>query len=105
MIYNNLFEMVGNTPLVRLKELEIDGCAQIYIKLEYKNPSGSIKDRAALSMLLGAINKGNLKPGMKIVEATSGNTGIALALFGSYLGYDVDIICLVLCQLKEGKQL
>lgn len=85
----NILKTIGNTPLVNLKNI---GDGRIYVKLEKTNPAGSIKDRAAYEMITAAINNGDLKPGMKIVEPTSGNTGIAIAMIGKALGYPVTII-------------
>lgn len=85
----NILETIGNTSLVRLENI---GQGNIYVKVEKENPAGSIKDRAALSMIKGAIAEGKLKKGMKIVEPTSGNTGIAIAMIGKSLGYEVTII-------------
>lgn len=81
-----ILENIGNTPLVQLKTI---GGGRIFAKLEKTNPAGSIKDRAAYFLLKEAIRQGQLKPGMKIVEPTSGNTGIALAMIGKQLGYEV----------------
>ena len=83
----DFIESIGNTPLLYLKSLsEITGC-EIYGKAEFMNPGGSVKDRAALAMILDAEKKGLLKKGGLIVEATAGNTGIGLALIGNILGY------------------
>lgn len=92
MIYNSLLEMIGQTPVVRLNTLPDSSGAEVYVKLEGKNPGGSIKDRAALGMIEDAESKGMLKPGMTIVEPTSGNTGIAIAMIGALKGYRVVII-------------
>lgn len=85
----NIFEMIGDTPILRLKNLEDVDMAEIYIKLEGKNPGGSIKDRAALGMLEEAEAKGILGKNSVIIEPTSGNTGIAIALIGRQKGYRV----------------
>ena len=86
-IFNGVAELVGNTPLVRLSRLSgVDG-AEICAKLEAKNPSGSVKDRPALAMLRAAERAGQLKPGDTVVEATSGNTGISLAMLSAVHGY------------------
>lgn len=79
--------LIGKTPLVRLARLTPPGGAEIYAKLELKNPGGSVKDRAALSMVLAAERDGSLQPGSTIVEATSGNTGISLAMIAAVRGY------------------
>jgi len=92
MIYENALELIGKTPIVRLKNLEEKGMAQLYIKLEGKNPGGSIKDRAALGMIEEAERKGILKKGSVIIEPTSGNTGIAMAFIGRLKGYRVMIV-------------
>ena len=84
MYYNNILELIGNTPLLSLEETT--GC-HIYAKAEFLNPGGSIKDRIALNMLEEAEKSGKLKPGMTIIEPTSGNTGIGLALCGVRKGY------------------
>ena len=89
MIYQSLTETIGNTPLLRLSRIEKakDAGACIYGKLEAFNPAGSIKDRAALRMILDAEEKGRLKPGGTIIEPTSGNTGIGLASIAAARGY------------------
>ena len=92
MVYENALELIGKTPVVRLKNLEEEGMAQLYIKLEGKNPGGSIKDRAALGMIEAAEREGVLKEGSVIIEPTSGNTGIAMALIGRLKGYRVIIV-------------
>lgn len=84
----NVIELIGNTPLVNLEKID----KNVYVKLENNNPGGSIKDRAVLGMILGAEEKGLLKAGDRIVEATSGNTGIATAMIGKSRGYQVTII-------------
>ena len=89
MIYKNAIELIGNTPMVSLESI---GFENVYVKLEKYNPGGSIKDRIALSMIEGAEKRGILKKGSIIVEATSGNTGIGLAMAGNLKGYKVVII-------------
>ncbi|MCI5839201.1 MAG: cysteine synthase A [Peptoniphilaceae bacterium] len=91
MIYNNISKLVGKTPLVKLESLKKDSRADIYVKLEKNNPGASIKDRAALYMILDAEEKGLLKKGDTIVEPSSGNTGVALAMIGANRGYKVII--------------
>mgnify|MGYP006278008715 CR=1 FL=1 len=86
MLTDNILDLVGNTPLLRL------GGDHIYAKAEFLNPGGSIKDRVALAMLEGAERDGRLRPGSVIVEPTSGNTGIGLALVGRLKGYRVRIV-------------
>ena len=81
-----LLDLVGNTPLVRLSRIDTGRC-ELYAKLESQNPGGSIKDRIAQTMIEAAERDGHLRPGGTIVEATAGNTGIALALVGSLKGY------------------
>lgn len=92
MIYNNVLDLIGVTPLVKINKIAGEDSANIYIKLEKLNPGGSIKDRAALGMIEKAEAEGILKPGSVIVEPTSGNTGIALAMIGKLKGYKVIII-------------
>ena len=84
-----LLDLVGNTPLVELNRLNPNPNVTLYGKLEGNNPGGSVKDRAAASMIQGALARGELKPGMKLIEATSGNTGIALAMIARL--YDIAI--------------
>jgi len=86
-IYENLSEVVGNTPLVRINRSLPDGAAELVVKLESFNPLSSVKDRIAYSMIIEAEKSGELKPGMTIVEATSGNTGIGLAFVAAARGY------------------
>ncbi|MBU5488908.1 cysteine synthase A [Clostridium sp. MSJ-8] len=92
MIYNNVIEMIGNTPLLKLNRLVDENSADVYMKLEKGNPGGSIKDRAALGMIERAEKEGKLRKGMTIIEPTSGNTGIGLAMIGKYKGYKVRIV-------------
>jgi len=84
--------LIGNTPVVKLNHLVTEDMADVFVKLEGMNMSGSIKVRAALGMIEGAEKEGLLKPGMAIIEPTSGNTGIALALIGKMKGYRVVIV-------------
>ena len=86
MIYDNILDTVGNTPVVRINRLAPDGVT-IYVKLESFNPMSSVKDRLALGIILDAEKRGALKPGQTVVEATSGNTGIALAMVCAVRGY------------------
>ena len=86
-IYDGVLDLVGGTPLVRLSKISPDGGAQILGKLESQNPGGSVKDRPALAMVLAAEKDGRLEPGATIVEATSGNTGISLAMIAAVRGY------------------
>jgi cysteine synthase len=92
MIFNNALEMVGNTPLLKLNNIVEGDMAEVYLKLEKYNPGGSVKDRAALGMIERAEELGLIKPGETIVEPTSGNTGIALAMIGKLKGYRVIIV-------------
>ncbi|WP_372714427.1 cysteine synthase A [Ilyobacter sp.] len=92
MIVNNSIELIGNTPVVKLSNIREESMAEIYIKLEGKNPGGSIKDRAALGMIEEAEKAGILKKGGVIIEPTSGNTGIALTLIGVLKGYRVIVV-------------
>jgi cysteine synthase A len=92
MIYENILDLIGNTPILKLKNLGDEECADLYVKLEKYNLTGSVKDRAALNMIEEAEKNGLLKPGSIIVEPTSGNTGIALAAIGKIKGYKVIII-------------
>lgn len=84
-----ILDTVGKTSLVRLQKI---GDGRIFVKVEKENPAGSIKDRIALNMIQAAIDSGKLKKGMKIVEPTSGNTGIALAMIGKSMGFDVVLV-------------
>lgn len=86
-IANGIEELIGKTPLVRLKHMTADLGAEILVKLEFFNPGGSVKDRIGLAMIEEAERDGRLKKGMTIVEPTSGNTGIALALVAASKGY------------------
>src|SRR5437588_12245415 len=88
----NIIDLVGNTPLLHLARFARPPLADIYAKLEYMNPGGSVKDRAALGMILDAEERGILHPGSTIIEPTAGNTGIGLALIGVARGYRV-ILC------------
>ena len=94
MIYTSVEHLIGNTPLLRLERLEqtLGLNAKLYAKLEGLNPAGSIKDRAALSMIEAAERSGRLRPGATIIEPTSGNTGIGLAMVGAVQGYRVIIV-------------
>src|SRR5437588_1354882 len=86
-MYPTLSDTVGRTPLVRLQRLPGDTSNVILGKLEGNNPAGSVKDRPALSMIVEAERRGDIKPGDTIIEATSGNTGIALAMVAATRGY------------------
>ncbi|MBS6042118.1 MAG: cysteine synthase A [Clostridium baratii] len=91
MIYESVLELIGNTPMLKLKK-EDENSADIYVKLEKFNATGSVKDRAALGMIEKAEKDNLIKPGDTIVEPTSGNTGIALAMIGKIKGYKVIIV-------------
>lgn len=91
-VVNNVTELIGSTPLVRLNRITQEGSADIYLKLEYQNPGSSVKDRIAISIVEEAEKDGILKPGGTIVEATSGNTGIGLALVAAAKGYKAVIV-------------
>ncbi|HZU11011.1 MAG TPA: cysteine synthase A [Pseudacidobacterium sp.] len=88
-IAENVTELMGQTPMLRLGRIVTPEMADVYAKLEFLNPGGSVKDRAALGMILDAEARGILKPGSTIVEATAGNTGVGLALVGVNRGYKV----------------
>jgi len=87
-----LFELIGNTPIVELSHLSPKKDVKIYGKLEGLNPGGSVKDRAAYGMIKGALDRGEIKRGDKLVEATSGNTGIALAMIAPSLGVKMTLV-------------
>ena len=88
----SVLDLVGNTPLIRLRRFErADGRVQLYAKAEWKNPGGSVKDRAAVAMVLDGERRGLLTPGRTILDATSGNTGIAYAMIGAARGYPVKL--------------
>jgi S-sulfo-L-cysteine synthase (O-acetyl-L-serine-dependent) len=89
---DNILQTIGNTPMVRINKLNPNKNTTIYAKLEGLNPSGSIKDRIALSMIQQAEISGKLTKGKTIIEPTSGNTGVALAMIGSLKGYEVEIV-------------
>ena len=86
-VYNNITEVYGNTPLVKLNRMMTNSTANVLAKLEFYNPTSTVKDRLAIAMVDAAEKSGELKPGGTIVEATSGNTGIALAMVGAARGY------------------
>ena len=92
MIYNGAIELIGRTPILRVTNMIDENSADLYVKLEKFNPGGSVKDRAALGMIEKAEEAGLLKKGSVIVEPTSGNTGIALAMIGRIKGYKVIIV-------------
>lgn len=90
-VADDITELVGGTPMLRLKRLVSAGSADVFAKLEYLNPGGSVKDRAAIGIIRRAEQEGKLSPGGTIVEATAGNTGIGLALIGVNRGYKVKL--------------
>ncbi len=85
-------DLIGNTPLVEIRFSVQKPGVQVFGKLEGQNPGGSVKDRAAYGMIKGALERGDLKPGMKLIEATSGNTGIALAMIARLFGVEITLI-------------
>lgn len=87
-----LIDMIGNTPLVEIKKLNPNPNVKIYAKLEGNNPGGSVKDRASLNMIRSAIDRGDIKPGTKLIEATSGNTGIALAMIATLFELEIELV-------------
>lgn len=89
---NSILDLVGSTPMVELRNLNKNPNVKIYGKLEGNNPGGSVKDRAAYSMIKGALDRGELKPRMKLIEATSGNTGIALAMIAKMLKVEIELV-------------
>ena len=88
-VAEDVTELMGSTPMLHLHRVVPEGAAEVYAKLEFLNPGGSVKDRAALGMILDAERRGLLRPGATILEATAGNTGIGLALVGMHRGYNV----------------
>lgn len=91
-VVNSVTELIGETPLVRLNRIVPEDSAEIYLKLEYQNPGSSVKDRIAISIVEEAEKEGRLKPGDTIIEATSGNTGIGLAMVAAAKGYKAVIV-------------
>jgi cysteine synthase B len=88
----SLIELIGNTPLAEIKNLNPNPNVKIFGKLEGNNPGGSVKDRAALNMISSAIERGEIRKGVKLIEATSGNTGIALAMLASLYKYPIELV-------------
>ncbi len=88
-VSGNILDLIGSTPMLHMRRLPGAGSADVFAKLEFLNPGGSVKDRAALGIVLDAEARGALRPGMTIVEATAGNTGVGLALAGVNRGYGV----------------
>lgn len=91
MLYKNVVDMIGNTPMIRINKLNPNGKVLMYAKIEGTNPGGSIKDRIALKMIMKAIEEGKLTKAKTIIEPTSGNTGIGIAMIGAVMGYKVEI--------------
>src|SRR5690606_5713953 len=87
-----LFELIGNTPLIEITRIHINPQVKIYAKLEGQNPGGSVKDRAAYGMISEALKRGDIKKGDKLIEATSGNTGIALAMIAQSFGLNMTLL-------------
>lgn len=87
-----VLDFVGNTPLVEIRKLNTNPAVKVFAKLEGNNPGGSVKDRTALSMIRGAMDRGNIKPGTKLIEATSGNTGIALAMIARLFDLELELV-------------
>ena len=85
-------DLIGNTPLVEIKRLNPNPNVKIYGKLEGNNPAGSVKDRPALNMIRSAVERGDVRPGMKLIEATSGNTGIAMAMVARLFDIEIELI-------------
>ena len=96
----NILSAIGNTPIIKLNSVAKHIDSEIYVKLEYMNPGGSIKDRMGVFMCQEAVRKGNLKPGGTIVECTSGNTGVGVALFANTYGYK----CVFVMADKQSKE-
>jgi cysteine synthase B len=88
----SIIDLIGNTPMVELKNISVNPAVKIFAKLEGNNPAGSVKDRAAYGMIKGALDRGDIQPGMKLIEATSGNTGIALAMIASIFGLEIELV-------------
>ncbi|WP_019536386.1 cysteine synthase A [Paenibacillus ginsengihumi] len=91
-LVQNVTQLIGDTPLVRLNRVVPEGSAEVYVKLEFQNPGASVKDRIALSMIEAAEQEGRIKPGDTIVEPTSGNTGIGLAMVAAAKGYKAILV-------------
>jgi cysteine synthase B len=89
---SGIIDLIGNTPLVEITKLNKNPKVKIFAKLEGNNPAGSVKDRAAYNMIKSALDRGSIKPGMRLIEATSGNTGIALAMMASLFGLEIELV-------------
>ena len=88
----SILDLVGNTPLVKLQHINPNPNVSIYAKLEGHNPGGSVKDRPALNMIRSAVERGDIQPGMPLIEATSGNTGIALAMIARLYNLEIELV-------------
>jgi S-sulfo-L-cysteine synthase (O-acetyl-L-serine-dependent) len=88
----SITQLIGNTPMVKVQRLNPNPNVELWVKLEGTNPGGSVKDRAAYNMISQAIERGEIRPGMELIEATSGNTGIALAMVASMLGLKMTLV-------------
>ncbi len=88
----SVIDFVGNTPLVEIQHLNPNGAVKIFAKLEGNNPGGSVKDRPALNMIRSALERGDIQKGTPLIEATSGNTGIALAMIARLFGLDIELV-------------
>lgn len=89
---STIIDLVGNTPLVEIKKSNKNPAVKIFAKLEGNNPGGSVKDRTALSMIQGALKRGDIRAGTKLIEATSGNTGIALAMIARVFDLEIELV-------------
>jgi cysteine synthase B len=89
---NGIIELIGNTPMAGIKKLNANPNVRIFAKLEGNNPGGSVKDRAANNMIKSALERGDIKPGSRLIEATSGNTGIALAMIACLYGLEIELV-------------
>lgn len=87
-----IIDLIGNTPMAELQKMNVNPGVRVFAKLEGNNPGGSVKDRASLNMIRSAIERSEVKPGTKLVEATSGNTGIALAMIASLYNLDIELV-------------
>lgn len=105
MPYQNILETIGHTPLVRINKLNPSSSLEIFAKLEGQNPGGSIKDRVALKMIEKAIENGELTKEKTIIEPTSGNTGIGIAMIGAVLGYPVEIVMSAAVSMERRRML
>jgi len=105
MLYQDILATIGNTPLVKINKINPNKNLEIFAKLEGQNPGGSIKDRVALKMLEVAIENGELTKKKTIIEPTSGNTGIGIAMIGAVLGYSVEIVMSAAVSMERRKML